>query len=161
MKILDNISVSVKNFQRFETLLIALKCSRRYRVHLHTPMPGSPMFCSNSSRWMVYFRVCFCPGKTYDREMVLKSGLLEKRLWESGYKCLAGRSFTVCDLFDDLSQVKVADIFTGTRPTLCRRNDNKSANCCGKVHVEQQMQRLKCFQMFSQPLPLKMAGSLN
>ena len=119
------------------------------------------MFCSNSSRWMVYFRVCFCLGKTYDREMVLKSGLLEKTLWESGYKCLADRGFTVCDLFDDLSQAKVAVIFTGTRPTLCRRNNNKSANCSGKVHVEQQIQSLKCFQTFSQPLPLKMAGSLN
>ena len=56
---------------------------------------------------MVYFRVCFCLGKTYDREMVLKSRLLEKRLWESGYKCLAASGFTVCDLFDDLSQAKV------------------------------------------------------
>ena len=110
---------------------------------------------------MVYFRICFCPGKTYDREMVLTNGLLEKRLWESGYKCLADRGFTVCDLFDHLCQAKVAVIFTGTRPTLCRRNDNKSANCCGKVRVEQHIQRLKCFQIFSQPLPLKMAGSLN
>ena len=93
--------------------------------------------------------------------MVLKSGLLEKRLWESGYKCLADCGFTVCDPFDDLSQGTVAVVFTGTITALCRRNDNKSANCCRKVHVEQQIQRLKCFQMFSQPLPLKMAGSLN
>ena len=93
--------------------------------------------------------------------MVLKSGLLEKRLWESGYKCLADRGFTVCDLFDDLSQAAVAVVFTETRPTLCRRNDNESANCCGKVHVEQRNQRLKRFQIFSQPLPLKMEGSLN
>ena len=87
--------------------------------------------------------------------------MLEKRLWESGYKCLADRGFTVCDLFDDLSQATAAVAFTGTRPTLCRRNYNKSANFCGKVHVEQQSQRLKYFQIFSQPLPLKMAGSLN
>ena len=119
------------------------------------------MFDSISSWWMVYFRLCFCPGKTYDREIVLKSGLLEKRLWESEYKYLADRSFTVCDIFDDLSQAKVAVVFTRTRPTLYRRNDNKSADCCGKVHVEQQIQRLKCFQIFSQLLPLKMAGSLN
>ena len=62
---------------------------------------------------------------------------------------------------DDLSQAKVAVIFTVTRPTLCRRNDNKSVNCCGKVHVEQQIQRVKCFQICSQPLSLKMAVSLN
>ena len=36
----------------------------------------------------------------YDREVVLKSGLLEKRLGESGYECLADRGFTVCDLFE-------------------------------------------------------------
>ena len=64
-------------------------------------------------------------------------------------------------LFDDLSQATVAVIFTGTRPTLCRKNNNKSANCFGKVHVEQQIQRLKCFQILTQPLPLKMAGSLS
>ena len=76
-------------------------------------------------------------------------------------KKTSDHSFTVCDLFDDLSQATVAVTFTGTRPTLCRRNNNKSANCCRKVHVEQQIQRLKCFQILTQPLPLKMAGSLN
>ena len=92
--------------------------------------------------------------------MVLKSGLLEKRLWERGYKCLADRGL-LSDLFDDLSQATVAVVFTGTRPTLCRKNNNKSENCCGKVHVEQQIQRLKCFQILTQPLPLKMAESLS
>ena len=30
-----------------------------------------------------------------------------------------------------------------------------------RIKIEQQIQKLKCFQLFSQPLPLKMAGSPN
>ena len=102
------------------------------------------------------------PRKMSDREMVLKSGLLDERLWEKGDECMADRGFTVSDLFEPLGvKLRLPSFLNGREQLSVEETVTSQQIAAERVHVERQIQRLKCFEIFSQPLPLKMAGSLN
>ena len=94
--------------------------------------------------------------------MVSKSGLLNGQLWERGDECMADRGFTCSDLFDPFGVKLVLPSFLNGRDQLTAEETVTSQQIAAeRVHVARQIQRLKCFQIFRQPLPLKMAGSAN
>ena len=102
------------------------------------------------------------PGKTSDREMVLRSGLLNTRLWERGDECMADRGFTVADLFEPLAvKLRLPSFLSGREQLSVEETVTSQQIAAERVHVERMIQRLKCFQIFGQPIPLKMAGSVN
>ena len=145
--------------KRFQPSLIVLRCSRRYRVRLHTTVKCLLAMAHGGG---FTFVSALCPGKTYDREMVSRSGLLKKRLWESGDECLADHCFTVFDLSKTIwVKLRLPSFLPGQDQLSAKKNDNKSAKCSRKGSRWTASLKIKCFQIFSQPLPLKMAGSLN
>ena len=102
------------------------------------------------------------PGKMSDREMVLKSGLLDERLWEKGDECMADRGFMVGDLCEPLGvKLRVPSFLNGREQLSVEETVTSQQIAAERVHVERQIQRLNCFEIFSQPLPLKITGSLN
>ena len=102
------------------------------------------------------------PGNTSDKEMVARSGLLDQGLWEQGDECMADRGFTVADLFEPIGVRLVLPSFLNGQEQLSVEDTVTSQQIAAeRVHVEGQIQRLKCFQIFSQPIPLKMVGSAN
>ena len=101
-------------------------------------------------------------GNTSDKEMVARSGLLDQRLWEQGDECMADRGFTVADLFEPIGVRLVLPSFLNGQEQLSVKDTVTSQQIAAeRVHVERQIQLLKCFQIFNQPIPLKMVGSAN
>ena len=70
--------------------------------------------------------------------------------------------FTVGDLFEPLGvNLRLPSLLNGREQLSVEETVTSQQIAAERVHVERQIQRLKCFEIFSQPLPLKMAGSLN
>ena len=102
------------------------------------------------------------PGSRSDREMVLRSGLLNRKLWESGDECMADKGFTCGDWFEPIAVKLVLPSFLRGREQLTAEETLTTQQIAAeRVHVERQIHRLKCFKIFSEPLPLKMTGSAN
>ena len=99
------------------------------------------------------------PGKTSDREMVLRSDLLNTRLWERGDECLADRGFPVADSFEPLRvKLRLPSFLYGREQLSVEETVTSQQIAAEGVHVERMIQRLKCFQIFDQ---LKMVDLAN
>ena len=92
----------------------------------------------------------FYDGSISDKEIVKKSGILEKELWSPGDSVMADRSFTI---ERDLKEVKVdlnIPSFLGRRAQLTVR-----------IHVERAIQRVKKFKVIRYVMSLTLHGSAN
>lgn len=102
------------------------------------------------------------PGSVSDKDMVLKSGLLNKELWEYGDGIMADRGFTIQEYLTPLGVDLVIPSFLKGREQLTEAEVVKSQQIANeRIHVERMIQRLKCYHIFDRVVPLNMLGSLN
>ena len=77
------------------------------------------------------------PGKMSDGEMVLKSGLLDKLLWEKGDEYMADRGFTVGDLLEPLGvKLRVSSFLNGREQLSVEETVMSQQIAAKRVHVE-------------------------
>ena len=85
-------------------------------------------------------------GLISDKEIVKKSGILEKELWSSGDSAMAYRGFTI---ESDLRELKVdlnIPFFLGGRAQLTAAEVKESQTIASaRIHVERAIQRVKKF----------------
>ena len=102
------------------------------------------------------------PGSISDKDITVKSELLNRQMWEPSEELIADRGFTIEDYLSPLgiklvilSFLKGWEYFTEEEAIKRQQIANE------RIHVERMIQRLKCFHVFDRVMPLQMIGSLN
>ena len=100
------------------------------------------------------------PGSTSDKEITVRSGILNPSLWNPGEGLMADRGFTVKDYTDNLSIIKlVIPAFLKGRDQLSEEEVIQTQQIASeRIHVERMIQRLKTYHIF---IPMSMMSSLN
>jgi hypothetical protein len=103
-----------------------------------------------------------CPGSISDKDITVKSGILNKELWSPDEGLMADRGFTIKDYTDPLKVELVIPAFLNGRDALEPDESITSAQIAAeRIHVERMIQRLKTFHIFGRVVPMNMMGSLN
>ena len=101
-------------------------------------------------------------GSTSDVEIVRRSGLLTKELWNEGDSIMADRGFTIAN---DLKKLKVdlnIPAFLNGREWFDTEDVQESQTIeAVRIHVERQMERIKRFKIIRNEISLSMHGSIN
>nr|XP_047145865.1 uncharacterized protein LOC124818814 [Hydra vulgaris] len=102
------------------------------------------------------------PGSISDKEITIKSGLLNPTLWNHGEVVMADRGFTIQDYLSPLGVKLIIPSFLRSREQFTETEVIQSQQIASeRIHVERMIQRLKCFHIFDRVIPLNMIGSLN
>ena len=102
------------------------------------------------------------PGRISDKDITVKSGLLNRQMWEPGEELMADQGFTIEDYLSPLGVKLVIPSFLKGREQFTEEEVIKSQQTANeRIHVERMIQRLKCFHISDRLIPLQMIGSLN
>ena len=102
------------------------------------------------------------PGSTSDKEITLRSGILNPVMWEKEDALMADRGFTIQEYTGVLKIELIIPAFLHGRDQLSGSEIIKTQQIANeRIHVERMIQRLKCFRIFERVLPLTIVGSIN
>ena len=102
------------------------------------------------------------PGSISDKEITVRSGVLNPLLWNSGDGLMADRGFTIGDYTKPLGiDLIIPDFLKGRDQLDISEVVNSQQIASERIHVERMIQRLKCYHIFDGVIPLTMIGSLN
>ena len=102
------------------------------------------------------------PGSISDRQITVKSGLLNPDLWVEGEELMADRGFTIEDYLTPMGVKLVIPAFLHGREQFTEVEIVKSQQITSeRIHAERMIQLLKCYHIFDRVIPLNMIGSLN
>ena len=102
------------------------------------------------------------PGSISDKQITIKSGILNPDLWEPGEQLMADRGFTVAEYLQPLGVSLVIPSFLKGRSQFGEEEVVRSQQIANeRIHVERMIQRLKCYHIFDRVIPLNMMGSIN
>ena len=101
-------------------------------------------------------------GSISDKEIVRKSGILEKELWSPGDIVMADRGFTIEGDLKELNVDLNIPSFLGGGAQLTTAEVKKSQTIASvRIHVECTIQRVKKFKVIRNKMPLTLRGSAN
>ena len=101
-------------------------------------------------------------GSTSDKEITLRSDILNPMMWEKEDALMADRGFTIQEYTDVLKIELIIPAFLHGRDQLSGSEIIRTQQIANeRIHVERMIQRLKCFHIFDIVLPLTMVGSIN
>ena len=102
------------------------------------------------------------PGSISDKEITLRSGILDPELWESGDGLMADIGFDIEDNLGELGIELIMPSFLNGRDQFTRTELVRSQQIASEhIHVERTIQRLKCWHIFDMVIPINTLGSLN
>ena len=102
------------------------------------------------------------PGSISDKEITVKSGILNHLLWKPGEGLMVDRGFTIQDYTGTLGIELIIPDFLQGREQLSEIEIVHTQQIANKrIHVERMIQRLKCWHVFDRIIPMNMMGSLN
>ena len=101
-------------------------------------------------------------GSISDKEIVDRSGLLNKNFWEEGDSLMADRGFTIKELLDPLKVELNIPAFLEGRTQFTTEEVKESQTIASvRIHVERAIQRVKKFRQIRNEIPLALHGSIN
>jgi hypothetical protein len=101
-------------------------------------------------------------GSISDVEIVKRSGILQKELWEKGDSVMADRGFTIESLLSPMGVSLNIPSFLSGRDQLPEEEVKESQTIAAvRVHVERVIQRVKRFRQLKNEIPLAFHGSIN
>lgn len=101
-------------------------------------------------------------GSISDVEIVKRSGILQKELWEDGDYVMADRGFTIKELLEPLGVSLNIPAFLKGKDQLSREDISESQTIATvRIHVERAIQRIKKFRQIRNEIPLVLHGSVN
>ena len=102
------------------------------------------------------------PGSTSDKQITIKSGLLNPELWNPGEELMADRGFLVEEYLGPLGVGLVMPAFLNGREQFGEKEVVASQQIPSeRIHVERMIQRLTYYHMFDRTIPFNIMGSLN
>ena len=101
-------------------------------------------------------------GSISDKEIVRKSGILEKELWSPGDSVMADRGFTIeSDLKELNVDLNIPSLLGGRAQLTAAEVKESQTIASGRIHVERPIQRVKKFKLIRKEMPLTLHGSAN
>ena len=101
-------------------------------------------------------------GSISDVEIVKRSGLLQKELWEDGDSVMADRGFTINELLQPMGVSLNIPAFLSGRSQLPHEEVTESqAIAAVRIHVERAIQRIKKYRQIRNEIPLVLHGTVN
>ena len=101
-------------------------------------------------------------GSISDKEIVRKSGFLEKELWDSGDSVMADRGFVIEDDLEPLGVKLNIPPFLDVREQFTAAELKEGQSIASvRIHVERAIQRVKKFKILRNEIPLTLHGSIN
>ena len=101
-------------------------------------------------------------GSISDKEIVRKSGFLQKYLWDAGDSVMADRGFLI---EDDLKQfgvnLNIPAFLDGREQFTAAELKESQTIASVRIHVERAIQRVKNFKILRNEIPLTLHGSIN
>ena len=108
------------------------------------------------------FILSVLPVSISDKEITVRSGLLNPKLFERGDGLMADRGFTIEEYSDKFGIDLIIQSFLEGQDQLSEEEVITSQQIANeRIHVERMIQRLKCYHIFDRAIPLNMIGSLN
>ena len=102
------------------------------------------------------------PGSISDKDITVKSGILNAQFWNAGDSFMADRGFTVQESLGEIGIELIISSFLRGRNQLteseaiCRQ---QIAN--ERIHLERMIQCLKTWHIFDRVIPVNILGSLT
>ena len=163
---------SMKN--KFPYVKIIIDCVE-FRVETASSLVLQKMFYSDyKSHTTVKCLVGICPGGGFsfispvfpgsisDKEITVRSGILNPSLWNPGEGLMADRGFTIHEYTDNLNIKLVIPAFLKGKDQLSEKEVIQTQQIASeRIHVERMIQRLKTYHIFDRVIPMNMMGSLN
>ena len=101
------------------------------------------------------------PGSASDREIVMKSGILNPALYENGDSIMADRGFTIKDLLEPMGVNLIIPAFLNRREQLTEEEIILTQQIAAeRIHVERAIQRLKIYSILD-CVPVTAFDSIN
>ena len=101
-------------------------------------------------------------GSISDQEIVRRSGLLKKELWENNDSVMADRGFKISEDLKKLGVNLNIPSFLDGREQLSESEVKESQTIASvRIHVERAIERVKRFRQISTEIPLTLHGSIN
>ena len=101
-------------------------------------------------------------GSISDKEIVRKSGFLQKYLWDAGDSVMADRGFLI---EDDLKQfgvnLNIPAFLDGREQFTAAELKESQTIASVRIHNERAIQRVKKFKILRNEIPLTLHGSIN
>ena len=102
------------------------------------------------------------PGSVTDREIVIRSGFLDPKLFEKDDVVMADRGFTIEDLLKPLGvKLNIPAFLRGKDQFEQAETIETQQIAAERIHVERAINKVKKFCIFNSPIPLSMHGSIN
>ncbi|XP_057294591.1 uncharacterized protein LOC130623114 [Hydractinia symbiolongicarpus] len=102
------------------------------------------------------------PGSISDKSIVIKSGFSHPGLWEKADSVMTDRGFTIEEYLKPLNVKLIIPAFLKGRGQFTTNEIVKSQQIAReRIHVEQMIQRFKCYHIFNEVEPVSMMGSMN
>ena len=101
-------------------------------------------------------------GSISGKEIVKRSGILSKDLWDEGDSVMADRGFTIEDELSNIGLRLNIPAFLGGRDHLTKAEVKESQIIAAvRIHVERAIARIKKFRIIQNIIPLTLHGSVN
>ena len=101
-------------------------------------------------------------GSISDKEIVDRSGLINKNLWDENDSIMADRGFTIKDLLKPLNvDLNIPSFLEGRSQLSTEEVKESQAIASVRIHVERAIQRVKKFKQIRNEIPLTLHGSIN
>ncbi|XP_047141460.2 uncharacterized protein LOC124816348 [Hydra vulgaris] len=104
----------------------------------------------------------FYDGSISDRKIVVRSGFLNKELWNKNDSVMANRGFTISDHLNTINVKLNIPSFLNGQLQLNKEDATESQTIASlRIHVERAIRRIKVFCQISNKIPLVFHGSIN
>ena len=101
-------------------------------------------------------------GSISNKEIVERSGLLNRHLWEANDSIMADRGFTITDLLKPLGvELNIPSFLDGRKQFSEEEVKESQIISSVRIHVERAIQRIKKFKQIRNEIPLTLHGSVN
>jgi hypothetical protein len=101
-------------------------------------------------------------GSVSDKEIVKRSGLLNKELWDENDAIMADRGFTIEEELSEINVKLNIPAFLEGREQLTKAEVKESQSIASvRIHVERAIQRVRKFKQIRNEIPLVLHGSIN
>ena len=101
-------------------------------------------------------------GSISDKEIIVRSGILNSKLWSANDSVMADRGFTIEEELKPLNVKLNIPAFLDGREQLSENEVKESQTIASvRIHVERAIQRVKTFRVLRNEIPLSMHGSIN
>ncbi|XP_004212347.2 uncharacterized protein LOC101241578 [Hydra vulgaris] len=102
------------------------------------------------------------PGSVSDKEIVIRSGFLNKDLWDKDDSVIADRGFTIEEELENINvRLNIPSFLEGRNQFTLAEVKESQTIASVRIHIERAIQRIKRYKIIRNEITLSLHGSVN